>query len=517
MAAKLQRPILVGGVTLAIALWLLETLSHALGELGLYGLIAGAIGGGIWWLQQRSSTELVAAPIAPQKVNAAIVKKALTETETLITHLQTELAEPATNSIVLQPRLTRLQSQMQQLETEMERQQLRLLVMGGKGVGKTRLIQALTVGWISSPRSLSLTEAPSFSGTNAAGLTAEVVALQQAIASDLVLFIVTGDLTDSEFYAVKQVAACKRTVLVFNKQDQYFPEEQQAISTRIQERLAGLTTLKLVTIAADPNPLKVRQHQADGSIKEWSEAQSAAIAPLTQELDQILRQESQQLVLASTLTQTVTLKTEVKTTLNDLRRDRALPVVEQFQWMAAATAFASPLVAVDLVAALAINTQMIMDLGTIYRQKFSLSQAQKMATTLGSLALKLGLVEVSTRTIASLMKTNLVTYVAGGCIQGISAAYLTRVVGLSLIEYFHTQEPYLTATEAQPLAIERFSAILETVFQRHQQVTLLQSFVKQGIDRLSPAPTPMMISDPVSRMATPVSQPVLDSSIPIRH
>ena len=447
MTEKLQRPLLVGGLTLALALWFLETLSHTFGELGLYALVAGAIGGGVWWLQKNSP--VVTQPEAPQRVDSALVRRALAETEALITQLVTEAEESEGGAIVLQPRVSQLQAQAAQIVAEMQRQTLRILVMGSKGTGKTTLNQQLHA--FSTSHSLIFSEAPSFSGS-AAGLTADAVALEQAIAADLVLFLITGDLTDSELKTLQQVSAHKRSLLVFNKQDQYSLDQQQSVLTRVQERVQGLR-VNVVTIAAAPNPLKVRQHQSDGSTKEWLEPQAPRLSDLTEELGRLVQQERQQLVLASSLSSAQTLKALVKTNLNDRRRDRAVPIVEQFQWMSAAAAFASPLPTMDVIAAAAINAQMVMDLGKVYHQKFSLSQAQQVALTLGGLILKLGLVELSTGTIASLLKTNVVTYVAGGCVQGISAAYLTRVAGLSLIEYFQTQEPNLRQVEAPPLAI----------------------------------------------------------------
>jgi uncharacterized protein (DUF697 family) len=323
------------------------------------------------------------------------------------------------------------------------------------------------------------------------------------MSADLALFLVTADLTESELKIVQRLSAEKRTLLVFNKHDQYPPEERQAILAQLQNRMQGiLATEDLVAIAAAPNPLKVRQHQSDGLVNEWLEDQQPAIAALTQRLDQILQQERQKLVLASSYGCAVALKTQAKAALNDMRRLRALPIVEQFQWIAAATAFASPLPTVDVLATAAINAQMVMDLGAIYQQRFSLQQAQKLTTTLGSLILKLGLVELSTQAIAGLLKSNAFTYVAGGCIQGISAAYLTRITGFSLIEYFHSQDPYLSPTDASPLAIDRFSQVLQRVFQQNQQGSFLQTFVRQAIGVLAPAASqPQLAAAPIATVS----------------
>jgi hypothetical protein len=504
MTDQLRRPLLVGGLTLALAIWCLDVLNHLVGELGIYALVVGAIATGVWWLQQRSLQNLV-VPTTPVLIDSAILKRVLTEAEQVITQLETEtLSLEQSANPTGQMQVSLLQAQLAQMTTDLNRDNLRLIVLGGKGSGKTALVQQLQTAWAGNlSQTVTVSEAPSFFAGTPDGLTADILAAQQAMSADLALFLVTADLTESELKIVQRLSAEKRTLLVFNKHDQYPPEERQAILAQLQNRMQGiLATEDLVAIAAAPNPLKVRQHQSDGLVNEWLEDQQPAIAALTQRLDQILQQERQKLVLASSYGCAVALKTQAKAALNDMRRLRALPIVEQFQWIAAATAFASPLPTVDVLATAAINAQMVMDLGAIYQQRFSLQQAQKLTTTLGSLILKLGLVELSTQAIAGLLKSNAFTYVAGGCIQGISAAYLTRITGFSLIEYFHSQDPYLSPTDASPLAIDRFSQVLQRVFQQNQQGSFLQTFVRQAIGVLAPAASqPQLAAAPIATVS----------------
>jgi uncharacterized protein len=138
----------------------------------------------------------------------------------------------------------------------------------------------------------------------------------------------------------------------------------------------------------------------------------------------------------------------------------------------------------DILATAVINAQMVVDLGNIYQQKFSLEQAKTVAGEMGSLMLKLGLVEISSKAISTVLKTNAVTFAVGGVVQGVSAAYLTRLAGLSLIEYFQQQE---VALSSDGLNLERFGQTLQNVFGQNQQIGVLQGFVKQGVKRLLPA------------------------------
>jgi hypothetical protein len=510
MVDKFQRPLVFGSATLAIVIGLLELLNQTVGEWGVYSLLALAISGGVWWVQKPSKPALQSSTL-PKYVDSTIVKQTLAEAEQVIGRLKTEV-EDGTPIADFEPQVALFRSQISQIGDELDRESLRLIVMGSKGAGKTSLIQHLQAFWqAQAPKPVTLFEAPSFTLDTEAGLAAEAVALKQATTADLVLFLVTGDLTESELQTLKQLATQKRTLLVFNKQDQYLPDERQTLLNRMREWGQGwLPTADVIAIATEPRPLKVRQYQEDGSWQEWLEDQQPDVSALAQRLSAILQTESRQLVLASSLNHARGVKTQATATLNDLRRTRAMPVVEQFQWIAAGTAFASPIPTLDVVATAAINAQMILDLGKIYQQKFSIDQTQKVVTALGGLILKLGLVELSTRAIASILKTNVVTYIAGGCIQAASAAYLTRIVGLTLIEYFHTQEPNLTLTDAKPLAIERLGQILQKVFQQNQQPTIVQTLTTQVLDRLSPkAATPIVSTPPAPTLVAPAPLPPL--------
>ncbi|MFO0409576.1 MAG: YcjF family protein, partial [Dolichospermum sp.] len=273
------------------------------------------------------------------------------------------------------------------------------------------------------------------------------------------------------------------TLLVFNKQDQYQPSERATVLQSLKQRLG----VNVVGTAACPVAVKVRKHQEDGSFQEWIEQPTPDIQQLTQQLG-LIGQQGEQLVCNTTHRQVLLLKSQAKNCLNGLRRDRSVPIIEQHQWIAAAATFANPVPGLDLLATAAINAQMVIDLGNIYQQKISWEQGQQIARTMGSLMLKLGLVELSTKAVTSILKTNVATFVAGGMVEGVSAAYLTRVAGLSLIEYFQEQEIALESGDA--LNLEKLRQVLPTVFQQNQKMAILEAFVKQGVKRLLPEVKP---------------------------
>ncbi len=479
MAVNLRRPILVGGVGLSFALWLLPSWHHSvaeLGELSVMGAITVIIC--LWLFQQyRFKNTVLQVDSAP--LDRVKVEKAIAQAEVVVSQLETEAENHEANAGLRQRAVL--------LNTEIDRSEIHLAVTGGKAVGKTILIQVLETNWMPQIQpKLCWSETPAlFTETDNRVLKA-------TNASDLVLFVTNGDLTDSEYQAFQQLATeNQRLILVFNKQDQYLSDERSAVLHSLQQRMQPLLKAEdVVAIAASPSAIKVRQHQADGSVQEWMEQRPPEITQLTQHLSEIILHEGQQLVWATTKRAAENLKAEAKTVLNEVRRDRALPVVEQYQWIAAAAAFANPVPALDLLATAAINAQLVIQLGAIYQQRFSLQQAQAVAGTMGSLMLKLGLVELSTKTISTVLKSNTVTFVAGGVVQGVSAAYLTRLAGISLIEYFQQQE--IDMNSATGLNLDKLGQTLQNVFQQNQQLAFLQGFVKQGVGRLLPSPQPQL-------------------------
>lgn len=470
MVVKLQRPILVGGLGLSLSLWMLDSWHDSIVQVGEFGLLSAlAVGGGLWLFQQNRPKDSL-EPLNGMLVDRATVESAIAKTETVIN----QLAQEAENHQALQT----LREQVAQLLWELDRQEIKVAVTGGKSVGKSTLIQVLKQN-LETQNLVSLEEtAPLF---REAGENSDATVLAEVAKSDFVLFLTNGDLTDSEFQTLQQLKAANQpTILVFNKQDQYLTDESASILLSLKQRMQG----NVVATAAFPIAIKVRKHEADGAVQEWMEQPAADIQQLTQQLGEVLAQQGQRLVWVTTMRKAGLLKAEAKNWLNRTRRDRATPIIEQYQWIAAAAAFANPVPALDILATAAINAQMVIDLGKIYQQKFSLEQAQTVAGTMGSLMLKLGLVELSTKAISTVLKSNAVTFVAGGVVQGVSAAYLTRVAGLSLIEYFQQQE--IAIDSGTSLNLENLRQTLQRVFRQNQQIGFLQGFVKQGVKRLLP-------------------------------
>lgn len=475
-----QLPLILPGMG-AIALWLVVWHQDWLLQLLSLGAVLGA--GGFWLTRGRN---LTLQPVAPTSTTLAptpaAVQQALAQVQTTLTQWQTEAGvAPASPSP--------LEDKLAQVSAALDRQELRIGIVGGQGVGKTTLQQLLSAQeWPPHAPVCEFVETPG-------RLTAAAPAPDLEQSWDLLLFLVQGDLTQPEYVDIQSaLTQQQRLLLVLNKQDQYLPTQQQLIRQKLTDHLQGLVSPEdILAIATQPRPVKVRRQQADGSWQEWSEQPSPQLEPLVARLNQVIQQEASQLIAQQALRQARILQAEAEAILNQTRRDRTLPLIERYQWIAAGAAFANPFPTLDVLATVAISGQLVLEISKIYQQKLTLAQAQAIAGILAQLLLKFGMVEFATQTLGNLLKGHSLTYIAGGCVQGASAAYLTRLAGLSLIEHFQScsfasQADVVTASQSA------LSEILPRVFQQHQRPAFLQGLVQQALQRLVPGVKPANVS-----------------------
>ena len=481
---QLKRPILVGGLGLSASLWLMNIVGHSpLGDgSGLLGIVA--LGSGLWWLKQRSPAA-IEPPLALGPVDRAAVEQILSEVEarlnTLIKELPADVQTDQTQPIWAQ--IAQQRQAIAQTLSSLNRKTLKFAVVGNPSTGKTALVSQLGESWQKSQPTVDaiaeVTDGDAF----------------PPVDTDLVLFVTAADLMQSELQRIQALLKSGyRVQIAYNKQDQLAPLDRQSVLQRIQTRVEDLG-IGVSAIAAQPSPIKVRRHQENGDIEESFEQPAPQLESLTARLTQLVTTEAQQLVMTTAARQARALLNTAQQLINSQRRQRAMPLVEQMQWIAAGSAFASPLASLDLLASTAINAQMVVDLGAVYGQTFSLEQAKTAAGTLAELLVKLGLVELSTQALGSLLKTHAATYVAGGALQGVSAAYLTRMVGLSLIDFFEEQS--LLPAEKQSSAFGEMGDRLQSLFQATKKGAGLQVFVQQALTHL-PAHLPLPQTKPVA-------------------
>lgn len=501
-----RKPFLIGGLGLTVGVSLWELTLPDLGDLlGMATWGAIALGAGAWWLGRRDTSldrSPPSLPTVPTVIDRNTVESALADAKQSLEQFALAVTA-ATQGGDYGNAIASLQHRHQALTEALDRHGLHGVVVGTKGVGKTTLVEHFATHTWSGPTpdapgiTLAVTDTTAlFPPSSTSSPSTEAKGLPEWQQADLVVFVTEGDITASEQHVIHTLLEQRfEVVVVFNKSDRHLPETRQTILQRLQERLCPpLPPANIVATAAIATDIKVRQHQADGTVQERMGQNPVQLDALTDRVQAVLAQGTERLVLPTTLRQVQQLQQDIQHQWNQLRRDRARPILEKYQWIAAATAFANPLPTFDLVATGAINAQLLADLGQLYGQPFSLAQAKVATGTLAELMVKLGLVELATQTIAPLLKTHTLTFAAGGAVQGISAAYLTHVAGLSVIQYLEElgvaqavrgDRPAQDGAASLGWNLDRLGQIMQQVFQTYQRGDFLQGLVDQGIKQFS--------------------------------
>ncbi len=487
----LKRPILIGGLGLAVSLSLLGGMSDLFTDGNTWATLI-ALGTGVWWWRRRQPEKKMAPPKPVIQVDREAVLAALAALQRPLDTLREELiaiADPQADSL-----LAEFAARRDRLQAELDRTTLQVAIAGVPDTGKTSLLTLLTASALGRPMdTLRLQEVTLAADTPHQTVLTEILQTQ-----DAVLYMVTEDLTESAFNDIKTLAEQgQRVFLVLNKQDIYLPPDLALVVEQIALRLQSLPqTVSSGAIATAPKPIKVRSYNADGTSVERLETPEPDITPVLTTLETWLSEEVPQLVTQTVMRQTTHLRRDLQQALNRVRRSQAQPIIEHLQWAAAATAFASPLPSLDMLAAIAINGQLVMDLGRIYQQPLNLEQAQTIATELGSVVLKLGVVEVASHWITTALKSHAATYIVGGGVQAFSAAYLTQVCGESLVAYF--EDRALAEQTEAVWSVEAIGQRLQTLLPSTQRSEFFQALVKRGVQKLA-----VFKPDPIALPASP--------------
>jgi small GTP-binding protein len=375
---------------------------------------------------------------------------------------------------------------------------LRVVIFGTVSAGKTSLINALlgrevgeTDAVMGTTRrgashtyelkgvdgTVYLTDTPGLSEVGEGGLEREAEARALATRSDLLLFVIDHDLIRSEYEPLIELARLgKRSIIVLNKKDRFPDRDLAAIVAKLGERLEGVVEREdIVTTAAAPRPLTVRNQRPDGSYETVLEYEPPDVAALRARIGEVLAKEGKLLHAANLLVRGRLLEAEARDQLTLERERLTAEIVERYQWITAATVFANPIPALDVVAGGAVQLDMIRDLALAHGIELSSGQIRALAAQMVQSVLKLGLLETATSLVAGVFKRTLVGFAAGGAVQAVTMAYLARVAGKAFLDYF---------AAGQSWGREGIDGTLLRQFERNSRVEFVQEFAGQVVQQV---------------------------------
>ncbi len=265
----------------------------------------------------------------------------------------------------------------------------------------------------------------------------ETEALELAVSADLLLFVVDYDLTRADHQALLDMARKgKRVILALNKKDRLTELDREAILTKLRERLDGFVPAEdIVAVAAAPGPVPIRVRKADGTTETVLEPEPPELEALESRVAAVLSREGDALRAGNLLLRVRRRELAERDRIARQRRQQSLAVIERYQWLAAAAAFANPVLVLGPMAAGALHLKMLGEIAAIYDAPFSSQFVEALGGQIIQTLFKLGITEATASVLGGILKLNPLGFAAGGAIQAVTTAYLTRLAGASFLEY----------------------------------------------------------------------------------
>jgi hypothetical protein len=347
--------------------------------------------------------------------------------------------------------------QVQAMLDKLEHGHIHIAVLGRVSVGKSSVLNALIgerrfstsalhgetkhsemAHWDEQASgSLYLIDTPGINEID--GDARERMAHEVSQRSDLVLFVIDGDMTDSEYTALQGLAREHRPLLlVLNKCDRYTVAQREELRASLLARLDRIIQPEnLVEVSADPAPRIYIEVDAEGRETETDRASPPDVTALKERIWEILEAEGKTLAALNASLFAGDLSDKVGVRVLAVRRQLGEKVIRNYSLFKGVAVAINPVPVADLASAVAVDVSMVAHLSEVYGLPMSRGQSGTLIKTIsGQLLLLMGATWL-VHLVSSLMKAGsagLSTVLTAGA-QGAVAYYSTYVVGRAAEQY----------------------------------------------------------------------------------
>jgi GTPase len=236
-------------------------------------------------------------------------------------------------------------------------------------------------------------------------------ALAQLIAarSDLLMFVVSGDMTQVEHRALSALRAVgKPMILVFNKIDQYPDTDRQSIYEKIRDdRVKTLLSPDEIVMASAAPLVPIATRQADGRLKVVMEVGPPQVDAVKLKILEILDREGKALVALNSMLYADEVNGQIVERKLKIR-DRAADQVIWNGVMTKAIAVAvNPITVLDVVSSAVVDVAVILTLSKLYgiamTEKGAVSLLKNIAIAMGGITASELLATLGLGTLKSLL------------------------------------------------------------------------------------------------------------------
>lgn len=237
---------------------------------------------------------------------------------------------------------------------------------------------------------IELIDTPGIDEVN--GEAREALARQVAQQADLILFIVSGDMTKVEYEALSQLREVSKPILlVFNKIDQYPDADRMAIYRKIRdERVREILSPDEIVMAA-ASPLIARAvRRADGGMSAQLSYGEPQVGDLKLKILEILHREGKSLVALNTMLYADDVNDRLVERKMVIRDHSANRIIWNGVITKAVAIALNPVTVVDIFSSALIDVSMILTLSKLYgismTQQGAIGLLRKIALSMGGIS-----------------------------------------------------------------------------------------------------------------------------------
>jgi len=236
----------------------------------------------------------------------------------------------------------------------------------------------------------------------------------------------------------------KRVLVCLNKEDWYDVRQEAELVGQIAEQLPRLDRADVVAVRAATAVRPRVRVLADGREERNFVETPPDVQPLAKRMLEVIRRDGSDLLLANLLLQSRGLVDEAKQQVRKHLDQRADQIITRYMWAAGGAAGVNPLPMLDIAGSSAITLKMVLDLSRVYGQPLDADVAVKMLAQLSKNLLAMLGATAAAPVAASLLGSMLKTVpgvgtLAGGVIQGLAQALITRWVGNVFVRYLQNE------------------------------------------------------------------------------
>ena len=273
----------------------------------------------------------------------------------------------------------------------------------------------------------------------AGGEVREEMAREVAHRADLVIFVVDGDLTETELASLRTLLAQGRPVVIaLNKTDLYTHDELDRLVTSLRAKTDGLVSAAdVLAVAAQPRPRQVIEIDEAGKEIASSRECAPEIDNLRLRLWEIFEKEGKTLAALNASLFAADLSDQVGKRILAARREVGDRLCRTYCVAKGVAVAFNPVPVADLFAAAFIDIGMVVHLSRVYDLPISRREAGSLVSVIIAEAAALMGTVWALHFVSSALKVGtagLSTVVTAGA-QGAIAYYSTYVVGQVASEY----------------------------------------------------------------------------------